>query len=45
MGLAMSSNSKRLGKLRDVLARLRDETFQKITPSRSGSGSFLLAQR
>jgi len=38
MGLAMSTNSNRLGTLRDILARLRDETFQKIAIFRRDQG-------
>jgi DnaK suppressor protein len=38
MGLAMTSNSNRLGTLRDILARLRDETYQKILAFRRDQG-------
>ncbi|HLI80156.1 MAG TPA: TraR/DksA family transcriptional regulator [Candidatus Binataceae bacterium] len=38
MGLAMTPNSSRLGKLRDILARLRDETYQRIVAFRRDQG-------
>ena len=38
MGLAMTTNSNRLGKLRDILARLRDETYEKIAAFRRDQG-------
>ncbi len=38
MGLAMTTNSNRLGTLRDILARLRDETYQKIVAFRRDQG-------
>lgn len=38
MGLAMMSNSNRLGALRDILAQLRDETYQKISEFRRDQG-------
>jgi len=38
MGLAMTANSNRLGSLRDILARLHDETYQKITAFRHDQG-------
>ena len=41
MGLAMTSNSGRLGTLRDVLSRLRDETFEKIAVFRRDQGQEL----
>ena len=44
MGLAMTStNSGRLGKLRDILAQLRDETFQKIAIFRRHQGQEVLS--
>ena len=42
MGLAMTSNSSRLGTLRDILARLRDETYQKILAFRRDQGEEVL---
>jgi len=42
MGLAMTSNSNRLGTLRDILARLRDETYQKIAAFRREQGEEIL---
>lgn len=42
MGLAMTSNSSRLGSLRDILARLRDETYQKIAAFRRDQGEEVL---
>ena len=47
MGLAMTTNSNRLGTLRDILARLRDETYQKIAVFRRDQGQELshLARR
>jgi DnaK suppressor protein len=38
MGLAMTTNSNRLGSLRDILAQLRDETYQKIAAFRHDQG-------
>ncbi len=38
MGLAMTTNSNRLGSLRDILSRLRDETYQKIAVFRRDQG-------
>ena len=38
MGLGISSNSNRLEKLRDILARLRDETHQRIISFRRDQG-------
>jgi hypothetical protein len=38
MGPAMTPNSNRLGSLRDILARLRDETLQKIAVFGSDQG-------
>jgi len=38
MGLAMTSNSGRLKSLRNILAQLRDETFQKIAAFRRDQG-------
>ena len=43
MGLAMTSNSSRLGSLRDILAQLRDETYQKISAFRRDQGEELLS--
>ena len=43
MGLAMTSNSSRLGSLRDILARLRDETYQKIATFRRDQGQEILS--
>jgi RNA polymerase-binding protein DksA len=43
MGLAITSNSNRLGKLRDILARLRDETFQKIAVFRRDQSQEVLS--
>src|ERR1700733_3207290 len=42
MGLAMTSNSNRLGTLRDILARLRDETYQKIAVFRRDQGEEMM---
>ena len=42
MGLAMTSNSNRLGTLRDVLSQLRDETYQKIAAFRRDQGQEVL---
>ena len=43
MGLAMTTNSNRLGTLRDALARLRDETYQKIAAFRRDQGEEVLS--
>jgi len=43
MGLAMTTNSKRLGTLRDILARLRDETYQKIQTFRRDQGEEVMS--
>jgi DnaK suppressor protein len=43
MGLAMTSNSNRLGTLRDILARLRDETYQRILAFRRDQGEEVLS--
>src|SRR5580704_3753409 len=43
MGLAMTTNSNRLGTLRDILARLRDETYQKIAAFRRDQGQEVLS--
>jgi RNA polymerase-binding protein DksA len=43
MGLAITSNSNRRGKLRDILVRLRDETFQKIAVFRRDQSQEVLS--
>ena len=43
MGLAMTTNSSRLDKLRDSLARLRDETYEKIAVFRRDQGQEILS--
>src|SRR5579862_7217740 len=42
MGLAMSTNSSRLSTLRDILARLRDETHEKILAFRRDQGEEMM---
>jgi DnaK suppressor protein len=42
MGLAIATNSSRLDKLRDSLARLRDETYGKIAVFRRDQGQEVL---
>jgi DnaK suppressor protein len=41
MGLAITTNSNRLGKLREILAQLRDDTYQKIAAFRRDQGQEL----
>lgn len=43
MGLAMTGNSNRHGKLRDILAQLRDETYEKIAVFRRDQGQEMLS--
>src|SRR5208282_3269744 len=43
MGLAMTTNSNRHGKLRDILAQLRDETSGKISAFRRDQGQEVLS--
>jgi DnaK suppressor protein len=43
MGLGLASNSNRLEKLRDILARLRDETHQRIISFRRDQGDEMMS--
>jgi DnaK suppressor protein len=43
MGLAMTTNANRHGKLREILAQLRDETFEKIATFRRDQGQEILS--
>jgi DnaK suppressor protein len=43
MGLTMTTNANRHGKLREILAQLRDETFEKIATFRRDQGQEILS--